>query len=82
MLTVSNSYTEGKNVDISRFFERFYRQDESHNSGKSGFGIGLSMGKEIAERTRENSTWAISTKILVLLEKNKICINCFIFHGK
>ena len=49
-LTVSNTYAEGKNVDYSRFFERFYREDASHNSAKSGFGIGLSMGKEIAER--------------------------------
>ena len=31
-LTVSNTYAEGKTVDVSRFFERFYRQDESHNS--------------------------------------------------
>lgn len=52
VLTVTNSYAEGKNMDTSRFFERFYRQDESHHSGKQGFGIGLSMAKEIAERTR------------------------------
>ena len=51
-ITVSNSYAEGKNVDTSRFFERFYRQDESHNSEKSGFGIGLSMAKEIVERMK------------------------------
>ena len=47
---VSNSYVEGKGVDYSCFFERFYREDVSHNSAVSGFGIGLSMGKEIAER--------------------------------
>ncbi len=49
---ISNTYADGASVDISRFFERFYRQDESHNSGKSGFGIGLSMAKEITERLR------------------------------
>jgi len=49
-LTVSNTYAEGRNLDYSRFFERFYREDASHNSAKAGFGIGLSMGKEIAER--------------------------------
>jgi signal transduction histidine kinase len=49
-LTVSNTYAEGKDVDYSRFFERFYREDASHNSSLAGFGIGLSMGKEIAER--------------------------------
>ncbi len=49
---VSNTYAAGKDVDTSRFFERFYRQDESHNSEKSGFGIGLSMAKEIADRMK------------------------------
>lgn len=49
-LTVSNTYAAGQNVDYSRFFERFYRKDVSHNSAIEGFGIGLSMGKEIAER--------------------------------
>ena len=51
-IAVSNTYKEGKDVDTSRFFERFYRQDESHNSEKSGFGIGLSMAKEIVERMK------------------------------
>ena len=51
-LSVSNTYAEGKDVDTSRFFERFYRQDESHHSGKSGFGIGLSMAKEMTERMK------------------------------
>ena len=51
-ITVANTYAEGKKVDTSRFFERFYRQDESHNSEKSGFGIGLSMAKEIVERMK------------------------------
>ena len=47
---VSNTYAEGKDVDFSRFFERFYREDTSHNSARGGYGIGLSMGREIAER--------------------------------
>jgi len=47
ILQVSNTYAEGRDVDYERFFERFYRQDESHNSGKAGFGIGLSMAQEI-----------------------------------
>ena len=51
-LIVSNTYAEGKGADTSRFFERFYRHDESHNSRKSGFGIGLSMAKEIVERMK------------------------------
>ncbi len=51
-LTVSNTFAEGKDLDTSRFFERFYRQDESHNSEKAGFGIGLSMAKEITEKMK------------------------------
>lgn len=51
-LNVANTYREGNNVDTSRFFERFYREDESHHSGKSGFGIGLSMAKEMMERLK------------------------------
>lgn len=44
-LTVSNAYTE--KTDCTRFFDRFYRADESHNSEKSGYGIGLSMAETI-----------------------------------
>ena len=49
-LVVSNSYADGADVDFSRFFDRFYRQDESHNHEKSGYGIGLSMAQNIVER--------------------------------
>ncbi len=48
-LVVSNDYAEGENADYSRFFERFYREDKSHNSKKKGYGIGLSMAKGFAE---------------------------------
>ena len=49
VLTVSNSYKEGANVDHSRFFDRFYRGDSSHNSERSGYGIGLSMAESIVK---------------------------------
>ena len=49
-LTVGNSYAQGRDTDYSRFFERFYRADESHNSSKNGYGIGLSMVQSVVEK--------------------------------
>lgn len=49
-LTVSNSYAAGRDVDYSRFFERFYREDESHNADKGGYGIGLSVAESICRQ--------------------------------
>lgn len=43
---VSNTYKNGEGQDYTHFFERFYRGDESHNSQKAGYGIGLSMAQE------------------------------------
>lgn len=51
VLTVSNSYKDGENVDYTKFFERFYREDKSHHiEGKSGYGIGLSVAQSICEK--------------------------------
>lgn len=47
VVSVSNTYAAGEKTDYSRFFERFYRGDESHNSEKAGYGIGLSMAEEL-----------------------------------
>lgn len=47
VIAISNTYAAGEKIDYSRFFERFYRGDESHNSQKSGYGIGLSMAEEL-----------------------------------
>lgn len=47
-LAVTNDYAEGKNIDYSKFFERFYRNDESHNNTKAGYGIGLSIAEELS----------------------------------
>ncbi len=49
VVTVTNDYADGTNVDYSRFFERFYRGDTSHNSQKAGYGIGLSMAEELTK---------------------------------
>lgn len=46
-IMVSNDYKEGEKTDYRKFFDRFYRADTSHNSGKGGYGIGLSMAEEI-----------------------------------
>ncbi|WP_019776424.1 sensor histidine kinase [Streptococcus sobrinus] len=52
-LQVSNTYKEGKDTDYSKFFERFYREEESHNNKKkSGFGIGLSMAQSVVKLFR------------------------------
>ncbi|MBR1568287.1 MAG: HAMP domain-containing histidine kinase [Lachnospiraceae bacterium] len=49
ILNVSNDYENADKTDTRRFFERFYREDESHNSGKQGYGIGLSMAEQIVK---------------------------------
>lgn len=49
ILRVSNSYKDGKDVDYDKFFERFYREDQSRNIDKGGYGIGLSIAQEIVK---------------------------------
>ena len=44
---IENSYQNGENVDCNKFFDRFYREDTSHNHEKPGYGIGLSMAESI-----------------------------------
>ncbi|TSO25396.1 HAMP domain-containing sensor histidine kinase [Lactobacillus sp. LL6] len=46
VLRVSNSFKNGKNINYETFFDRFYREDESHNNKKSGYGIGLAMARD------------------------------------
>ena len=47
VLTITNDYKDGEGEDLSRYFDRFYRADESHNSARSGYGIGLSMAESL-----------------------------------
>lgn len=47
ILHVKNTFKNSDGVDTDKFFDRFYRQDESHNSEKKGYGIGLSMAQNI-----------------------------------
>lgn len=53
-LTVSNSYADGAGLDCNRFFDRFYRQDQSHNIDKGGYGIGLSIAESICQQNGGN----------------------------
>lgn len=50
-LAVSNSFAEGEHAQFSRYFERFYRDDEAH-SNEGGYGIGLSVAESICVRYR------------------------------
>ena len=50
ILSVTNSFAKGENVDYNRFFERFYREDKARTiSTESGYGIGLSMAQNIVK---------------------------------
>ena len=51
-IAVSNNYSAGKDVDYTRFLDRFYREDQSHNIDKGGFGIGFSIADSIVRQYR------------------------------
>ena len=68
-ITISNMYREGKGVDYSRLFDRFYRVDTSHSTRTQGFGIGLSMAQELTERYkgRISASWKDGVISFVLI---------------
>lgn len=49
-LAISNSFAEGKDIDYSKFFDRFYREDSSHNADRGGYGIGLSVAESLCRQ--------------------------------
>ena len=63
-LQISNTYAAGEDVDYSRFFERFYREDESHNSQKKGYGIGLSMAQSIVKAFKGQINISYKNKVI------------------
>jgi len=67
VLTVSNDYAEGANVDYTRFFERFYRQDEAHTIS-AGTVTGSSEGSS-GER-KGKSGYGIGLSIVESLVKS------------
>ncbi len=50
IFTIENECDGIEAGTYNQWFERFYRQDSSRNSAKKGFGIGLSIAKNICER--------------------------------
>jgi two-component system heavy metal sensor histidine kinase CusS len=47
VLTIMNTLEPGEPVDVAHLFERFYRGDPSRNRKQDGFGLGLSLAREI-----------------------------------
>ena len=48
-IIISNDFAERKDIDYTKFFERFYRHDISHSSQIKGYGVGLSMAADIVQ---------------------------------
>lgn len=48
-LSVQNSAEPISDEQLRRFFERFYRTEQSRNSETGGYGLGLSIAKSIVE---------------------------------
>lgn len=72
VLRISNTYKEGKNKNYTHFFERFYREDESHNSKKGGFGIGLAMARELVQAFRGKISVGYKGEDIVFIVSLKI----------
>ena len=49
VLSVTNSSEPLTDEQLKQFFDRFYRTEQSHNSEKGGYGLGLSIAKSIVE---------------------------------
>ena len=73
VLSVRNSADSVSDEQLKKFFDRFYRTEQSRNSEKGGYGLGLSIAKSITEAHKGKITaWAPDTEtvqITVVLPK-------------
>ncbi len=50
MLQIGNTSDISDDVEFDRLFDRFYRPEQSRNSSKGGYGIGLSVAKNVIQQ--------------------------------
>lgn len=73
-LEISNQYVQGKDVNYAKFFDRFYREDQSHNIDHGGYGIGLSIAESIVHQYggHINASWKDGIITFTCTMKSKI----------
>lgn len=69
-LIVSNTCAGLDRESVPKFFDRFYRSDESRNSHSGGYGIGLSMAQMIVQnhKGRIGATYTEDERIVFTVE--------------
>lgn len=74
-INVSNSYKDGASVDYSRFFDRFYREDQARTGEAGGYGIGLSIAEGLVHQYKGSISASFRDGVIsfscVLLDRGK-----------